>query len=456
MATGQRHGWTPVTAPGPTGREMLSAFDTIRTDPLAFLEWSWRKYGDVVQFPIPKPPTFLVTHPDGVRRVLQANHRGYGKATVQYSRLALVTGEGLLAADTEAWRRQRKLVQPAFHPRSVRSVVDHTGVAVERMLARWDDLGDGAVVDVDEEMMRTALEIVGASLFGADLRGESEVLVAATQQGLHEVVARARNPLAPPTWVPTPGNVRLNRAVARLDRAVAEILAARRAQPTPAEPVDMLDWLLASADLTESDMRDQIVTFIVAGHETVASALTWAWYLLGTDPAAADRLAAEAEARCADGRPDFDDLPHLPWAHAVFDEALRLYPPGWLITRKSLVADEILGHQLPAGSLVIISPYLVHRHDQSDPQIESFDPGRFLSGIPSPQTGVYIPFGAGPRLCIGREMARAEGALLLSMASRRWQLSAIDPEPARPQPLVMLKPKGGLQMRLRRRSGARR
>jgi cytochrome P450 len=202
---------------------MLSAFDTIRTDPLAFLEWSWRKYGDVLQFPITKTPTFLVTHPDGVRRVLQANHRGYGKATVQYSRLALVTGEGLLAADTEAWRRQRKLVQPAFHPRSVRSVVDHTGVAVERMLARWDDLGDGAVVDVDDEMMRTALEIVGASLFGADLRGESEVLVAATQQGLHEVVARARNPLAPPTWVPTPGNLRLNRAVARLDKAVAEI-----------------------------------------------------------------------------------------------------------------------------------------------------------------------------------------------------------------------------------------
>ncbi|MDQ1305144.1 MAG: Cytochrome [Actinomycetota bacterium] len=431
---------------------MLSAFDTIRTDPLAFLEWSWRKYGDVVQFPIPKPPTFLVTHPDGVRRVLQANHRGYGKATVQYSRLALVTGEGLLAADTEAWRRQRKLVQPAFHPRSVRSVVDHTGVAVERMLARWDDLGDGAVVDVDDEMMRTALEIVGASLFGADLRGESEVLVAATQQGLHEVVARARNPLAPPTWVPTPGNLRLNRAVARLDKAVAEILAARRAQPTPAEPVDMLDWLLAVSDLGESELRDQIVTFIVAGHETVASALTWAWYLLGKDASAADRLAAEAEARCSDQRPGFDDLPHLPWAHAVFDEALRLYPPGWLITRKSLVADEILGHRLPAGSLVIISPYLVHRHDQGDPSIEDFDPGRFLAGIPSPQTGVYIPFGAGPRLCIGREMARAEGALLLSMASRRWRLASTDPAPARPQPLVMLKPKGGLRMRLRRRT----
>ena len=451
MATGQRHGWTPVTAPGPTGREMLSAFATIRTDPLAFLEWSWQQYGDVVQFPIPSPPTFLVTHPDGVRRVLQANHRAYGKATVQYSRLALITGEGLLAADTEAWRGQRKLVQPAFHPRSVRSVVDHTVAAVERMLTRWDALGDGAVVDVDDEMMRTALEIVGASLFGADLRGESAVLVAATQQGLQEVVARARNPLAPPTWVPTPGNLRLNRAVARLDRAVAQILAARRAQPTPAEPVDMLDWLLAVPDLDEKALRDQIVTFIVAGHETVASALTWAWYLLGDHPEAADRLAAEAESRCAARLPDFDDLPHLPWAHAVFDEALRLYPPGWLITRKSLAADEILGHEVPAGSLVIISPYLVHRHDREDPHVEQFDPGRFLSGQPSPHTGVYIPFGAGPRLCIGRDMARAEGALLLSMAARRWRLLPTSPRAARPLPLVMLKPKGGLHMRLRRR-----
>jgi cytochrome P450 len=451
MATGQRHGWTPATAPGPTGKEMLSAFATIRTDPLAFLEWSWRKYGDVVQFPIPKPPTFLITHPEGVRRVLQANHRAYGKATVQYSRLALVTGQGLLAADTEAWRRQRKLVQPAFHPRSVRSVADHTVVAVERMLARWELLGDGSMVDVDEEMMRTALEIVGASLFGADLRGESAILVAATQQGLQEVVARARNPLAPPTWVPTPGNVRLNRAVARLDSAVAEILAVRRAQPTPPEPVDMLDWLLAVTDLDESELRDQIVTFIVAGHETVASALTWAWYLLGNDPLIADRLSAEAHEQVPDRRPSFDDLPHLPWAHAVFDEALRLYPPGWLITRKSLVADEVLGHRIPAGSLVIISPYLVHRHDRSDPHVEDFDPSRFLAGAPSPQTGVYLPFGAGPRLCIGREMARAEGALLLSMASRDWRLSPTDPDPVSAQPLVMLKPKGGLRMRLRRR-----
>ena len=456
MSEGKRHGWTPVTAPGPTGGEMLRGFATIREDPLSFLEWSWRTYGDVVQFPVPQPPTYLLSHPEAARRVLQANHRSYGKATVQYSRLALVTGYGLLAADTEAWRQQRKSVQPAFHPRSVTAVADHTVDAVTRMLERWQARPPGAVIDVDDEMMRTALEIVGASLFGADLQGESEAMVRATQDGLHEVVARARNPLAPPTWIPTPGNLRLKRAVSRLDRSVADILAVRRAQPRPAEPVDMLDWLLVDGTLDEGELRDQIVTFIVAGHETVASALTWAWYLLGSNGEYADKVAAEADAVYGDRRPEFADVSRLAWASAVFDETLRLYPPGWLITRKAIADDEVMGHHVPKGSLIVVSPYLVHRHPAAGAPAHSetleFDPGRFLDGAPARQSGAYLPFGAGPRLCIGREMARVEGALLLSMAAQRFRLEATTDEAARAKPLVMLKPKGGLFMKLRGRS----
>lgn len=448
MAAPARHGWTPVTAPGPSGGEMLRGFSTIRHDPLQFLLDSWRAHGDVVQFPIPTPPTYLVSSPTGVRRVLQQNHRGYGKATVQYRNLALVTGPGLLAADTEAWRVQRKAVQPAFHPRAVVSVVDHTAAAAGRLGDRWDRLPADGRMDVDEAMMRTALEIVGAALFGADLREESAELVAATQDGLHAVVARTRNPLSPPLAVPTPGNLRLRSAVRRLDRAVADIVGARRARPAPEQPQDMLDVLLADGTLGDRELRDQVVTFIVAGHETVASALSWAWYLLGEHPEVADLVAAEAEEVLGERAPTFADLPRLRWASAVFDEAMRLYPPGWLITRKALTADTVDGHTIPAGALVLISPYLVHRHPEAnegaDP--EAFAPQRFLDGPPSPATGLYVPFGAGPRLCIGRDMARAEGAVVLATLARRFRLAPVPGHVVAKNPEVMLKPRGGLPM----------
>ena len=235
---------------------MLRSFGLIRSDALGFLEWSWRTYGDVVQFPIPTPPTYLITSPEGVRRVLQANHRGYGKATVQYRNLALVTGDGLLAADTEAWRRQRTAVQPAFHPRAVAAVADHSAAAAAELSRAWAQ-GDGAVVDVEDDMMQTALRIVGAALFGADLRTQSAELVAATQQGLAAVVARTQ-PAGTTVAGTTPGNVRLRRAVRRLDRAVADIVADRRRagarrQPSADEPQDMLDVLLADQSLSPTE-----------------------------------------------------------------------------------------------------------------------------------------------------------------------------------------------------------
>lgn len=437
---------------------MLRAFGTIRTNALAFLADSWTAHGDVVQFPIPTPPTYLVTHPDGVRRILQGNHRGYGKATVQYRNLALVTGEGLLAADTDAWRVQRKQVQPAFHPRAVAAVADHAAAAAERLADSWQhqvDVGGGvAVVDVEEDMMRTALEIVGAALFGADLTAESAELVEATQDGLAAVVARTRNPLSPPLVVPTPGNLRLRGALRRLDRAVAEILAARRARPVPDDPQDMLDVLLR-ADLDPGGMRDQIVTFIVAGHETVASSLAWSWYLLGEHPGAAERLADEARAVATERPYVFADLPALAWSAATFDESLRLYPPGWLISRKALAADDVLGHAIPAGALVLISPYLVHRHPGAMAGGSTdFDPARFLGGPPSPSSGTYIPFGAGPRLCIGREMSRAEGAIVLSTLARRFVVEPVPGHVVHANPMVMLKPRGGLPMRVRLRDAA--
>ncbi len=323
---------TPATAPGPVGPQMLRAMGAIRRNPLAYLERTWRQYGDVVQFPIPRPPSYLVNDPEGVRRVLVGNARNYGKSTIQYRALSLVTGEGLLVADTPAWRRQRPLVQPAFHHETLERIVAHVDVAVARMFARWDAVPSDATVDVDEAMMHAALEVVGHALFGTDLSADAERLASATLSALDVVIARARVPITPPAWIPTPGNRRLSSSVRELDGAVGRMMDDRRRRPADV-PADMLDLLMATTDETGAglgvrEIRDQVVTFIVAGHETVASALTWAWALLATHPQEQALLQEEADAVLGGRSATFDDYGRLPRARAVLDEALRLVSAG--------------------------------------------------------------------------------------------------------------------------------
>jgi cytochrome P450 len=436
---------------------MLRSIREIRHDPLAFLGRMRAEYGDVLQLPIPDPPTYLVTDPDAVRRVLVTNARAYGKRTLQYTNLALVTGDGLLTADTEAWKPARRLVQPAFHREPLAQVAHHVDDAVQRLLVRWKAL-DGQVVDVDEAMMHVALEVVGASLFGSDLSADAERLAQATLDALDVVVKKARSPLPMPVRVPTPSNVVLRRAVRQLDDAVTAMLDERKARPDDGRPRDMLDLLVAARDeeggaLSAQQVRDQVVTFIVAGHETVASALTWAWDLLAENPAAYDALTAEADALATN--PGIDDLASLPYTSAVLDETLRLYPPAWVVSRRALEADELAGVPVAANSLVIVSPWLVHRHAAAWDRPEEFDPTRFLDAEGARRRDVaavtaYLPFGAGPRLCIGRDMALLEGTLVLAALARAVRFERVGPSP-RAVPLVTVRPDGGLPMRLRLR-----
>lgn len=452
---GRRFVGTPATAPGPLGPQMLRAFGAIRRDPLQYLASVWREYGDVVQFPIPRPPSYLVNDPEGVRRVLVMNGRAYGKATIQYRSLELVTGEGLLVADTTPWRRQRPLVQPAFHHETLENIVGHLDVAVQRLCDDWDGLPSAAVVDVDAAIMRAALEVVGHALFGTDLSADADRLTRATLSALDVVVARARVPITPPAWLPTPANRRLQSSVRELDGAVRRMLATRQATERPG---DMLDLLLQSRDasgsgLTPQEVRDQIVTFIVAGHETVASALTWAWALLAAHPQVQRDLQDEADAVLG-GRPvTFADYGRLPLARAVFDEALRLYPPAWLITRNSLEADVLGGHEVPAGALIILSPWLQHRHPAVWRDPDSFRPDRFLNG--EADRTAFIPFGAGLRQCIGKDFAYVEGVLMLASLAARFDLSfPVGGTIPRAEPQVTMRPVGGLPLRVTRRSRA--
>jgi cytochrome P450 len=438
MKPPKRYGWnTPVTAVGPQGGSMLRSIKKITSDPLNYLEATWSEFGDVIQFPIPKPATYLVSSPEGAREVLVNQHNQTSKKTLQYNNLSLVTGEGLLTADTQAWRPRRRMLQPAFHKEMIALSEHHIKTGLAKLDAQWAELtSDGsAIVDIDHAMMGLALEITCGALFGIDVNDEVDEITAATLTALHGVVARARNPISIPLIFPTPANLKMKRAIKRLDKAVDAILASRESNQLPDRaPIrDMLDVLLdpdLETPLTKQQIRDEIATFIVAGHETVASALTWAWHLLVTNPAELQKLKADPTR-----------------AQLVFDESLRLYPPAWVITRRTLtdlIVDEVL---IPAESLVIVSPWLVHRNPKAWENPNAFMPDRFLAG--SPQLG-YLPFGAGARLCIGKEMARLEGAQILAHIASHWNLEAIHNSAVPIDASVTLRPVSGMPVRISR------
>ena len=434
----KRYGWnTPVTAVGPQGGAMLRNIKNITSDPLTYLEATWSEFGDVVQFPIPKPATYLVTSPEGAREVLVSQHNETSKRTLQYNNLSLVTGEGLLTADTQAWRPRRRMLQPAFHKEMVALSMHHIEAGLEKLDSQWNELTEEgpAIVDMDHAMMTLALEITCGALFGINVDDEVDEITAATLVALHGVVARARNPISIPLFIPTPANLKMKRAIKRLDKAVEAILSSRALNVLPDDaPIrDMLDVLLdpdLEIPLTKQQIRDEIATFIVAGHETVASALTWAWHLLVTNPDELQKLKSDPTR-----------------AQQVFDESLRLYPPAWVITRRTLsdiTVDDVL---IPANSLVIVSPWLVHRNPKAWESPTKFMPDRFASG--SPQLG-YIPFGAGARLCIGKEMARLEGAKTLAHIATNWNVEAIHTSPVPIDASVTLRPEAGMPIRISR------
>ena len=427
-----------MTAPGPLGGEMLKNLRNIVSNPLTYSETVWLEHGDVVQFPVPKPATYLVSSPAGAREVLVNQHKETSKKTLQYNNLSLVTGDGLLTADTQAWRPRRRMLQPAFHQEMVALSQKHVEFGLTKLEIHWRELtaAGPTIIDIDQAMMSLALEITCGALFGVDIESEVDEITAATLTALHGVVARARNPLALPLMVPTPANLKMKRAIKKLDTAVTLIIAARAANQLPLDsPIrDMLDVLLdpdLETPLSKQQIRDEIVTFIVAGHETVASALTWAWYLLVTNPSEMKKLQEHPER-----------------AKLVLAEALRLYPPAWVITRRTLSEFTVEGCTIPANSLVIVSPWLVHRNQKAWEQPLQFLPERFESG--APQLG-YIPFGAGARLCIGRDMAVLEGSMILAQLAQHWNIEAIHNSQVPVDASVTLRPVGGMPVRISRK-----
>jgi len=416
-------------------------------DSLGFIEEVALRHGDVVRYRMATMWWYQVNHPEGVRRVLQENNHNYPKSDLTASILRPVVGEGLFISEGRTWLQQRRLMQPAFHRHRIAAFGELMVDATQKMLDRWNPPGR---IDVAAQMTGLTLDVVTDALFHAHVGGEPEAIARAVGTLLAEINHRFQVPFYPPISVPTPRNRRMRHAIRTLDRAMYDIIGERR---RGGEGDDLLSMLMEARDeetgaaMSDRQLRDEVITLFIAGHDTTANALTWTLYLLAKNLEADERLRAELDEVLDGAVPTVADLPKLPYGRMVIEEAMRLYPPAWITDRQAVKEDEILGHHIPAGAHVIISPYVTHRLPTLWEDPEKFDPGRFspenFAGRPR---YAYFPFGGGPRQGIGKGMALMEAHLILTTVMQRYRLRLVASRPVEAQPLATLRPHGGLPM----------
>jgi cytochrome P450 len=427
-----------------------------RKDPLQLLLAGQRDFGDVVRFRLGPMVVHLVSHPDHVRHVLVARHEQYTKDTRSSAKIRSICGEGLLTGNGAFWLRQRRLMQPAFLPQRLARFAGLMTASTADMLRRWSKEADaGRPVDVASEMMALTFTVVGKALFGADLGGAAETVERCSTQVLEHTWRRLERLVELPAWLPTPGRRRFRRALHALDEIVHRLIAERRHDGGGAN--DLLALLLERCDeetherMTDGQLRNETLMLLLAGHETTANALTWTWYLLAKHPNVQQRLAAEVDEVLAGRAPDAADLPRLPYTAMVLMESLRLYPPIWIMERRALAEDHIAGYVIPAGSSVVVSPYVLHRDPRFWDHAEAFDPDRFTpQACARRDPHCYLPFGLGQRLCIGNHFAFMEGQIIIAMITQEYRLGLLPGHLIEPKPGITLRTSHGLPMNLHR------
>jgi len=436
----------------PSLLKLLPSLPKLRDDTLGFLESAVEQYGNLIQFKIGPLNAFVLSHPTYIQHVLQDNNKNYTKDTFQYNGLSKVTGRGLLTSDGDLWLQQRRRMQPAFHRQRINGFGALMADAAVRKANEWQA---GQSIDVDREMMELALEILGKALLGVDLRTEAPILTSAVLVALDHVVHSFKSPDVLPAFFNTPRHRKFKQAMKTLNDAVQEIIDHHRSKSgSSVDAKSLLDVMLYSTDennqtMSDQQVRDEIITILIAGHETVASALTWSCYLIASNPQAEERLHQELQEVLAGRAPTLEDLPALDFTRRVFDEALRLYPPAWLVTRKAVQDDVIDGVAIPAGSLIVVSITNVHKNSNfwDDPQV--FNPDRFLPEQSNARPKfAYLPFGGGPRLCIGNYFALLEGPLVLASIYQKHRLKLNPGQKVLVDALVTLRPRDGLHLQV--------
>ena len=437
-------------APGPPGHFLLGNLQEFRRDVLGLVVRSAAEYGDIVRCRLGPHVIHLLNHPDHAEQVLQKRAANYDKHTRSSAAIRQISGDSLLTSNGEAWKRQRRMDQPAFHHRQVAEFADEMTSATASMLGTWRNRTDpDQPLDLSSEMARLTYSIVGRTLFSFNTGKDAEKVEKAMRVILPHVFGRLGNLVNWPAWLPTPANRRFRQSLADVDEVVYRIIGEhRRAQENGGPDVDLLAMLMRVRDaetgtgLNDAQLRNETITFLLAGHETTANALSWTFYLISRHPEVGRELVAELD-RVLDGRtPSLADVPKLTFTKSVIQESMRLYPPIWIIERRAIREDAIGGYTIPAGSSVVISPYALHRHPGFWERPDAFDPSRFRS----PPPDAYIPFGRGPRSCIGNEFAMLEAHLIVAMVMQSFQLKLMPGHPVEPLPDITLRPKNGMMM----------
>jgi len=432
--------------PGPKPRFLIGNMPLAGADPLARFEAWAREYGDIFHYRAAWLPVYFLNHPDYIERVLVTQQQDFLKdRVIQNSRWFL--GQGLLTNEGSSWLRQRRLSQPAFHRDRLAMYAKTIAEYSHEGVSSWRD---GEVRDLHQDMMELTLRIVAKLLFGVEV-GEQTQRVSHALNLLMKHSSGIRMILPPIVrYLPLPTLIRMRRAISRLDETVYTIIRQRRASGE--DTGDLLSMLIAARDedgtqMSDRQLRDEVMTFLLAGYETTALALSWMWYLLSQNRSAEAELHQELAAVLKGRAATFGDLPQLRFTEAVVKETMRLYPPAWSVAREAAREVEIAGYRIPAGSNIVMSQWIMHRDQRYFPDPHKFDPARWLNGATQrlPRYA-YFPFGGGPRLCIGASFAMMEAALVLATIAPKFSFRLLPGHLVKPVPSITLRPQHGIKM----------
>ncbi|QDQ28062.1 cytochrome P450 [Chitinimonas arctica] len=452
----------PLRAPKPAGQLLLGHLKPYRADMLGFLSRSRAELGDIFRIRLGLRHLHVLGHPDMAEQVLIKDKARFGKlaelAELGSKReigLGLVLGKGLVTNYGESWRRQRQMIQPMFHKAQIAAMADAMTAAGDRLLAHWrTSYQPGQTVDVAQEMMRVTVDVVSQTMFGADLVDKACFVGDRFPLLLRYAFSSISNPFSPPPSWPTARNRAFHKAMQELDELLYGLIDQRLQRGEPRG--DLLDMLLVARDhesetgMSVRQLRDEVATIFGAGHETTANALTWTWYLLSRHPEAKRKLKEELASVLGGRTPTFADLPRLVYTRAVFEESMRLFSPAPALPRAVLQDTTVAGYGLRRGELVMVVSDLLHHHPAFWREPARFDPERFLPGAVPLQAHrcAYLPFGAGPRVCIGNHFALMEGQLLLAQIAQRYDLQLVSGHPVEREVAVTMRPRYGMPMKL--------
>lgn len=444
------------SAPGPQARPLLGFMPEMRKNPLGFLTQLSREYPRIAHIKLGPVSAYVINEPAYIKHVLTDNYKNYVKKW-GYDKFAPMFGNGLITSNGDFWLRQRKLAQPAFHRQKVEGFAGLISALTQRTLDGWSRYeSEGTSFQLGDELRRLAMDIICQTMFGAQTVEQATAVSAAFDILLGELYDRLFSPLGVlGNYLPTRKNIRFNSAVTFLDKVVYGIIAERRRQN--ADTGDLLSMYLHAVDevsgerMTDKQLRDEVMTVFIAGHESTANTLSWAYYLLSKFPPAERRLREEVQRVLGDRVPTVADLPNLKYLTCVIEESMRLYPPTWVQVRDAVEDDVIDGYRIPAKSLVIMSQYVVHRNPALWRDPEGFDPDRFLERKSDDRSRYsYFPFSHGPRTCIGNGFAMMEAKIILAMIVQRYHLSLVPGHPVEPDPVMTLRPRHGVKVTVSR------